>query len=230
MNIVIKIKQDEFTSFKEFADKMYLYFDETFKLVNTAKFMKLLKQVDKELYEKVNILRKEEINADSFVFKLQYIINPLMELKFNGYSFKKINSLGLKILYGSPKIDIYIYDLIKNKLLSYYLRVQGFDKLNPNFYQKIVSLEIEFENSPKKAYFKIGFILAQTQKIVYRRRWYDSIESFFNEILKPNEINDFSETFEKSEYVFAWLELLGKDNILRKYESIVSTMQDWEEK
>lgn len=228
-DIVIKIRNEEFFSLNEFAMNMYRFYDEAFVLINTKKFLKLLKENYPTYYEKINELRKSETDNDVFVFKIQYIFNPLMELKFRNYHFSSLKSLGNMILNGNPKIDVYISDLIKNRLLSYYLQIQGYDTLKTKLYKKVLKIEDDFTKNPARAYFKTGFLLAETKKMVYRRRWYDNVSSFFQEVLKPDKINDFADSFEKSQYVFAWLELLGYKNVVEKYESIIAVTQEWEE-
>lgn len=230
MSVIIRINDEEFSSFEEFGTNIYRFFDEAFKLINTSKFLNLLKNENHKFYEGIMMLRSEETDNDAFIFKVQYLFCPLMELKFRTYKFSSLKSLGNKILNGNPKVDIYILDLIKNKLLSYYLKIQGYDKLNSKLFKRVEKIEEEYILNPNRAYFKIGFVLAETQKIVYRRRWYDNLSSFIQEILKPTEIHDFCESFEKSQYLFAWLEILGYENVIDKYQSIVSVTQEWEDK
>lgn len=230
MNIVIRLKDEKFSSFYEFGENIYRYFDEAYYLINTEKFLTLLKKENEKVFNEIVALRKEEIDEDSFTFKVQYLFCPLTELKYRTYKFKTLKEFGNKILYGAPKIDIYIYDMIKNKLLSYYLKLHKYNELEEKIFNKVIEIENEFEVNPNRAYFKMGFALAETRKIVYRRRWYDSVSSFFAEILKPAEINDFKENFEASQYLFAWLEILGYANELNNYQTIVTTMQEWEEK
>lgn len=230
MSIIIKLKDEEFFSFESFAKNIYRYYDEAFLLINKEKFLNLLKAENEELFNKVLYLRKEELEDDVFVFKVQYLLSPFMELRFRTYKFQSLKSLGKMILNGNPKIDVYISDLIKNKLISYYMRVQGLNKLEANLYESVLKVENEYLENPNRAYFKMGFVLAETRKIVYRRRWYDDVSSFFQEILKPTEINDFCETFEKSQYVFAWLELLGLEDKIDLYQSVIATTKELEEK
>ncbi len=229
MSIIIKIKNEEYTSFEEFGKNIYKYFDEAYKLVNTSKFLKLLKQENIEYYDAIIKLRKEETDEDAFIFKVQYVFCPLMELKFRNYKFTSLKILGRKILLGAPKIDIYIKEAIKNKLFSYYLKLQGYDVLEKKLYESVKNLENNYLENPNRCYFKMGFLLAGTQKIVYRRKWYDSVSTFFQEILKPTMIHDFCKDFEKSQYVFAWLELLGYQDKLNKYFSLTETEKNWED-
>lgn len=230
INVNIKIHDHIYTTFEEFAQNIYLYYDEAFHLINTKKFLVLLKKYDIEKYNEIIKLRKEEKDNDAFIFKVQYVFNPLMELRFRTYKFKSLQELGKKILLASPKIDIYTLELIKNKLISYYMILQGLNKLEPTLFEKVKEIEEKFEENAYLYYFKMGFLLDRNQKIVYRRKWYDNISDLFDEILKPTQITDFAESFESSQYLFAWLSILGKDNVINKYKSIVSTLEEWEEK
>ena len=138
--------------------------------------------------------------------------------------------MGKRILNGAPRIDIYIQELIKYKLISYYMRIQGLDKLEPGFYKKIIDLEESFSYNEIRTYFKMGFILSKSKEIVYRRRKYSDVKAFFDVILSPAIITSFASDFEKDQYLFAWLEILGYEKELIKFDAIISSVEEWEEK
>ena len=229
MSVTIKIKEKEFFSFKEFGENIYLYPEESYKLINSKKFLLSLKKEDETLYEKVVDLRKNESIEEVFLFKVQYIFNPLMGLRFYRNKYASLKALGNKILSSAPKVDVYVNDLIKHKLISHYFKIMGFDKIEPLFYQKILALEETFSYNEIRTYFKFGFVLSSSDKIVYRRKKYGDIESFFKVILSPAVISDFASDFEKTQYVFAWLEILGYEKEIIKFESVISSVEEWEE-
>ncbi len=229
MSVTIKIRDKEFYSFEEFASNIYRFQEESFVLINSKKFLTLLKSEKPELFKQVINLRETETNDFCFTFKVSYLFNPLMPLQFYNCCFSDIKELGRKILNGAPKIDVYTMDFFKNSLMSYYLRLKGYDCTDPVLYSKIVQLEHNFLENEQRSYFKFGFLLAQTQKIVYRRRGYKNISAFFDYILKSNKLHEFAMDFDKNQYVFAWLELLGKENAIKKFESLVQTIRLWEE-
>ena len=76
----------------------------------------------------------------------------------------------------------------------------------------------------------MGFVLAQTNEILYRRRWYKDVKEFFKIILDKTMIKEFASEFEKSQYIFAWLEILGYEKEINKFQAISSTIDQWEER
>lgn len=230
MSVIIKIKDQEYFSFEEFGENMYLYPDESFKLINSRKFLIMLKNENEEMYQKILDLRKNEVQEGAFIFKAQYIFAPLMELKYYRVKYAKIEELGTRILYGAPRIDVYILDLIKYKLISYYMVLQGLDKLEPGFYKKVIDLEESFSYNEIRTYFKMGFILSKSKDIIYRRRKYSNIKDFFDVVLSPAIITGFASDFEKNQYLFAWLEILGYEKEMVKFDAIISSVEEWEEK
>ena len=175
-------------------------------------------------------LRKTEDFEGAFIFKVQYIFCPLMELKYYKSKYSDIKELGRRIINGAPKLDVYILDMIRYKLISYYLKLHKYDELEPTFYKNVIHIEDNFVYNENRTYFKLGFILANTNEILFRRRWYKDINSFFKAVLEKTTIKEFSSEFEKSQYLMAWLELLGYDKEITKFQSIVSTLEQWEEK
>lgn len=230
MSVIIKIKDQDYFSFEEFAKNIYMYPDESYKLINSRKFLLMLKKENEAMYNSIIELRKSETQEGAFIFKVQYVFCPLMELKYYKGKYFTLEELGKRILNGAPRIDIYIQELIKYKLISYYMKIQGLDKLEPGFYKKIIDLEESFSYNEIRTYFKMGFILSKSKEIVYRRRKYIDVKAFFDVILSPAIITSFASDFEKDQYLFAWLEILGYEKELIKFDAIISSVEEWEEK
>lgn len=229
MSVVIKVKDKEFFSFEEFGKNIYLYPEESYKLINSKKFLTLLKKENLDMYNNILSLRKNECSEESFLFKAQYVFNKLMDLRFYRCNYSSLKILGKKILNGSPKQDVYIKDLLKYKLISYYMVNIGIDKTEPNFYQNVLAVEDSFSYNESRAYFKLGFILSESKRIVYKKKEYDDVNSFFSVILSKETISDFASDFEKTQYIFAWLEVMGYEKEIIKFESIIASVEDWEE-
>ena len=230
MSVIIKIKDQDYFSFEEFAKNIYMYPDESYKLINSRKFLLMLKKENEAMYNSIIELRKSETQEGAFIFKVQYVFCPLMELKYYKGKYFTPEELGKRILNGAPRIDIYIQELIKYKLISYYMKLQGLDELEPGFYKKIIDLEESFSYNEIRTYFKMGFILSKSKEIVYRRRKYSDVKAFFDVILSPAIITSFASDFEKDQYLFAWLEILGYEKELIKFDAIISSVEEWEEK
>ena len=226
----IHIRDEEFFSLKEFGSKIYLYPEESFALINTKNFLTILKKYDEEFYKKVEELRSSETSKEVFLFKIQYLFAPVLPLQYYGVQYKSYEKIGNRILNGAPQIDIYMQDFLRYGLLSYYMRHVGDDHMQSKLYETVLCLEHEFLLNEARAYFKLGFHLDKRDEIVYRRRGYKDVKSFFEMILSPTMINDFAKDFEKNQYLLAWLEYKGYQKEIREFESIVSSVEEWEEK
>ena len=228
MDFEIKIKNKTFYSLKEFAKNIYLYPDESFALIKSQKFINFLYNYDEKMYNKIAELLGAPFSQDEVIFKVQYILNPLMELRCHGYLFKDFKSLGSKILSYGPKIDIYLKDFLKYKLLSYYMHINKFDEKEPIIYQQVLNLEQEFLTNENRAYFKLGFLLEGSRCIVYNGKKFSTIKEFFDFIVNPVNISDFAIDFIKSQYTFAWLEILDYKNQIVLFENLVESVEQKE--
>ena len=124
----IQIKDKIYASLEEFGREMYLYPEACETLLTSTKFLKALANENKELFEKLVALNRDVRDANAFLFHAQYLFCPHMELKHHRYSFATIKELGQQILEFGPKIDIYLKDFLKFKLLSKYMVDQGIDR------------------------------------------------------------------------------------------------------
>ncbi len=228
MSFTITIKDREIYSFEDFGLVINEYPEECFKLINSIKFLRILKLEDPEKYEKVIELAKREKDFYPFIFEIQYIFNPFMELRYHGYSFDNLKDLGRKILSYGPLIDIYLKDFLKYKLLSKYMEFSGLKVSNPRTYDEVLKLEQEFVTNENKAYFKLGFLLAETEVIIYDNRPYADIKTFFEAMLSNYYLSRFSANFEKDQYVYAWIEVLGYGSGIDRYKNLVDTIEQQE--
>ena len=149
----IKIKDHVITSLEELGRNMYLYPEAFETLLVSTKFLKILKDENKELLEKLIKLNHEVRDVNAFLFHAQYLFCPHMELKHHRYSFSNLKELGKQILSFGPKVDIYLKDFLKYKLLSKYMVDQGYDVRNSTLYHKVLELEQLFLVNENKAYF-----------------------------------------------------------------------------
>lgn len=228
-NFNIRIKDEEFLSLKEFGSKIYLYPEESFALINSKKFLLIIKKMDEKMYEEIIKLRESETSKEVFLFKIQYLFAPVLPLQYYGVKYEDYEKIGRRIINGAPLIDIYMKDFLKYGLLSYYMRHVGDDKKHKDLYELILRLEHEFPLNENRAYFKLGFYLDKRNEIVYRRRGYKDVKSFLEMILSETMISDFAKDFEKNQYLQAYLEINDYQKELREFESIVSSVQEWEE-
>lgn len=230
MDLIIKLGSNTFYSMEEFAKNIYLYHDEALALIKSKKFLKILYNYNEKMYNNIVELLSQPFQNDAFLFKTQYIINPMMSLRYHGYNFENVEELGKKILSFGPQIDIYLKDFLKYKLLSYYFEVVHFDERKPQLYKNIKTLEEEFLTNENKAYFKLGFVLDNQKCILYNGKKFNDVKQFMSYVILPVSITEFAKDFIKSQYVFAWLDYLGYKKEISLFESIVDNVEQKERK
>ncbi len=230
MDLIIKLGSNTFYSMEEFAKNIYLYHDEALALIKSKKFLKILYNYNEKMYNNIVELLSQPFQNDAFLFKTQYIINPIMGLRYHGYNFENVEELGKKILSFGPQIDIYLKDFLKYKLLSYYFEVVHFDERKPQLYKSIKTLEEEFLTNENKAYFKLGFVLDNQKCILYNGKKFNDVKQFMSYVILPVSITEFAKDFIKSQYVFAWLDYLGYKKEISLFESIVDNVEQKERK
>ena len=230
MDLIIKLGSNTFYSMEEFAKNIYLYHDEALALIKSKKFLKILYNYNEKMYNNIVELLSQPFQNDAFLFKTQYIINPIMSLRYHGYNFENVEELGKKILSFGPQIDIYLKDFLKYKLLSYYFEVVHFDERKPQLYKSIKTLEEEFLTNENKAYFKLGFALDNQKCILYNGKKFNDVKQFMSYVILPVSITEFAKDFIKIQYVFAWLDYLGYKKEISLFESIVDNVEQKERK
>ena len=224
----IILKDQEYYSFEEFAKNIYLYPDEAFTLVKSEKFMKYLYNYNQNMYNNIGEEITKPFQQDALLFKIQYILNPLMEIRHHGYIFKNFSELGKKIISYGPSTEIYLKDFLKYRLLTYYMKVTGYDVKEPLLYQKIIKLEEEFLVNENRAYFKLGFLLEGSSSIRYGGKTFNKVDEFLSYIIKPVNITDFASNFISSQYLLAWLEHLGYKDEVNLFINLVSSVEQKE--
>lgn len=226
----IVIQNKVFTSLEEFGQNMYLYPEACETLLTSTKFLKILAEEDRQLLEKLIKLNHEVRDVNAFLFHAQYLFCPHMGIKHHRYSFNNLKELGKQILEFGPKIDIYLKDFLKFKLLSKYMLDQGYDTRKAHIYKRVLELEELFYENENKAYFLLGFLLAETDKIVFDRKEYDDVTEFFEDMISDFYLANYSHNLETNQYIYAWLEIKGLNKEVSKYHALLSTIEQLEGK
>lgn len=226
----IKIKDNVFASLEEFGRNMYLYPEACESLLVSTKFLKALADENRELFEQLVKLNHEVRDVNAFLFHAQYLFCPHMGLKHHGYSFDTIKELGEQILQFGPKIDIYLKDFLKFKLLSKYMRDQGYDVRKADTYQKVLQLEELFLENENKAYFLLGFVLAESDVIIFDKKEYSDVGEFFSNMITDHYIISYSHNLEVDQYVYAWLEVKGLKKEVNRFKALIETIENLEDK
>ena len=229
MSFVIKLEDKKMTSLKELGENMYLYPDASEKLLTSNKFLRFLKEEDKDKFDRLIKLNHEVREHQEFIFLAQYIFSPIMSIRHHGYKFSSFKELGQQILDFGPDIDVYLKDFLKYKLLTKYMVHMGFDKTDSKIYNKVIELEGLFEENENKAYFLLGFTLSRCGIITYCGRSYKDVNLFFKEMALNKNVTSFFSLISKSQYVVSWLTYLGYGEQVDKYQSIINLVDDLEE-
>lgn len=229
MNFVITLEDQRIDSLEDLGRKMYLYEDASEALLTSNKFLKFLKEYDYEKYRKLISLNHQKREHEEFIFLAQYIFCPLMNIRHHGYEFNSLKELGEKIINYGPEIDIYLKDFLKFHLLSQYMEMMEYDKVDKENYLAIKNLEKLFLENENKAYFLLGFILSKCDIITYCKRPYDDVNRFFLEMVLDRNIIAYSSLIDKNQYVLSWLTYLGKKSQVDKYQSMINSIKALEE-
>lgn len=229
MNFVITLEDQRIDSLEDLGRKMYLYEDASEALLTSNKFLKFLKKYDYEKYKKLIELNHQKREHEEFIFLAQYIFCPLMNIRHHGYEFNSLKELGEKIINYGPEIDIYLKDFLKFHLLSQYMEMMEYDKVDKENYLAIKNLEKLFLENENKAYFLLGFILSKCDIITYCKRPYDDVNRFFLEMVLDRNIIAYSSLIDKNQYVLSWLTYLGKNSQVDKYQSMINSIKALEE-
>lgn len=229
MNFVVVLEGKKFTSLEELGLNMYLYTEASEKLITSDKFLKFLKDYDNEKYSKLVKLNHSVRNYEEFIFLAQYIFNPTMNLRHHTYSFQTFQELGEKILNYAPQIDVYLMDFLKYKLLSKYMEMTNYHLRDQDLYQKIKEIEKVYDINTKKAYFFLGFTLANCDIIYYDGKIYHDVDELFKELTSEYHLAKYASLIDANQYLLSYLSFYGYNNIVDRYQSLtnlIATLED----
>jgi hypothetical protein len=217
-----------YSSFEEMGKEVYLYPGRFYVFFQSKPFLRLLYQDKKRYSEYLSLLEEKDI-PDVFLFRMSYILNPYMSLRYHHFLFRSYKELGEQMLFYGPTVDVYLKDLLVYHLLSAYMEKVGDTKRYMSIYASVKECEKEAADRENVAYWKLAFALAGTKEIVYRHTSYSSPKEFFNDHLVLSSLIELSEHLEESEYVLAWLEMNGFDFKLSTYRGLVQSEEKQEE-
>ena len=105
-----------------------------------------------------------------------------------------------------------------------------YDEKEPSLYKEVIKLEEEFHLNENRAYFKLGFLLYGLDEFIYNDKKFNDPKKFLLYVMKPVNISGFSQTFIKSQYLFAYLEMLGYQDKIILFENLVDSVEQKEKK
>lgn len=212
-------KEKSYSSFIEMGKDVYLYPGKFYKYFQSKQFLTELNK-DKKRYLQYLNLKAENNIPDVFIFKMSYILNPYMSLRYHKFKFDTYKELGEMMLFYSPIVDVYLKDFIIYNLLSSYMERLGDDHKFPHIYKKLKEIEEIAKTDDQKAYWLLAYFLADTKKLHYRNKIYDSPDKFFSSQLGISSLIDFSSSFLADKAVLTWLEINGYEERLKRFESL----------
>lgn len=227
MQLDVRFGYVEIHNLEELGKIIYLYPDMAYSLLLREDFQNRLKEEEPYLYPTFLALLKEK-KDEVFLFKVSYLFCPYMTFRYQGREFASYQELGTQILRMGPQIDIYLRDILEEKLLSFVMKLQKDDERHPKLYELVLQKEKEFLDQPNYAYFSLGFHLSESKVLVYHGKPYVDPEFFFVDILKPETKEEFFATFEDNQYIFAWLNYLGYDKLINRYHTLVNLIEEKE--
>jgi hypothetical protein len=219
-----KLTYDDFI---EMGKDVYLYPGRFYRFFDSKAFIKALFQ-DKPRYEQYLALKKMNLIPDVFLFKMSYVLNPYMSLRYHHFNFRSYQELGQTILSYGPVVDVYLKDLLIYHLLSEYMVRMRDDFNQAADYNEVRRCEREALEDQNLAYWDLGFALAHTKTLTYDKKQYSDPKQFFNEKLVLSSLIPFSSDFLSDRLVLCWLKLNGYEGKVSSFLSLASVSDEKE--
>ncbi len=214
-----------YDDFLSMGKDVYLYPGRFYKFFASKIFLRALYE-DKERYHKYAELMKENPSPDVFLFKMSYILNPYMSLRYHKFIFASYKEVGQAILSYGPTIDVYLKDLLICGLLKDYMVSQGDDKKQEGAFQTVCLCQKEADEDVETAYWKLGFLLSGTKELIYEGVKFTSPSEFFSSRLVLSSLVPFSRTFLQDKLVLTWLRISGEEKKVNEFLSLQSVADE----
>jgi hypothetical protein len=186
-------------------------------------------QENKDLYDEYINLKNSCQISDIFLFKMSYLLNPYMSLRYHHFIFSSYEELGRQIVSFGPVVDVYLKDLLIYHLLSEYMEKMRDDKRYPSEYRIVKQAEQEALKDENTAYWTMGFKLGKTKTLIYRNHKFDSPEIFFGSTMAISDLFPFSSSFLQDKCVLSWLSILGYTERIKRFLSIADVEDEKED-
>ena len=149
-----------------------------------------------------------------------------MELRYHGFLFHDYTEIGKIIKRFTPKIDVYLLDLIRFGLLEKYMKKQGDDYKKPELFARVQALRELYEKNHNRAYFHMAYDLDPDRRFYYDGRVYEDPKEFLKTRLSIRNLFEFAGSFEIDNAFLAWIEIMGQSALLERYESLISLVDE----
>ncbi|MFA6796673.1 MAG: hypothetical protein WCR63_03795 [Bacilli bacterium] len=217
-----------FTDLLTMGKNVYLYPGRFYALFNKPIFAKILRKEDPKKYQEFINIKRQNYMPDIFVFKVSYLLNPYMRLRYHRFKFDTYKELGETMLSYGPIVDVYLKDLIVYHLLSEYMERMRDDKACAKLYKYVKEAEKSSLTNPNFAYWTLAFQLASSKTLIYKNHKFTKPEDFFRETSVLTDLFSFSSSFLKNQCVIAWLSFLGYTEKVNRFKSL-SNLSDSKE-
>lgn len=217
-----------YTNLFSLAKDIYLYPGRFYKAFKEKDLMKFIQEQDTKKYDAIIELKKKHYIPDVFLFKVSYILNPFMELRYHGFLFKDYAEIGKIIKKNSPKIDVYIKDLIRFDLLQEYMEKQDDDKKKPETYKKVLMIREKYKYKHNLGYFLLGYALDHDKTFYYNGEKFTDPKVFLKSRSTMHNLFKFARDFEVDCAFMAWLEVMEQTSIINRYNGVVKLIENKE--
>ena len=204
----------------ELAKDSYLYPNRFFKFYNSNKFQAILKNTSQEKYEKFLEIKNANYIQEVFTFKVSYLLNPYMSLRYQHFKFDNYVQLAETMLNYAPSIDVYLKDLLIYHLLSEYMENTGDFKMYPKIYKSVKDAEKQLVSNQNIAYWNLAFDISKKENLIYDGKEFKTPFEFFQYVLAIYDLFKFSSSFLDDCYVLTWLERKGYSYIVSRFISL----------
>ena len=204
----------------ELAKESYLYPNRFFKFYNSNKFQAILKNTSQEKYEKFLEIKNANYIQEVFTFKVSYLLNPYMSLRYQHFKFDNYVQLAETMLNYAPSIDVYLKDLLIYHLLSEYMENTGDFKMYPKIYKSVKDAEKQLVSNQNIAYWNLAFDISKKENLIYDGKEFKTPFEFFQYVLAIYDLFKFSSSFLDDCYVLTWLERKGYSYIVSRFISL----------
>jgi len=201
-------------------------FEDAIEFYESNQLLETFEKVDAEIANKIKEYRNTYSTSEEVIFRLQYDFNPGLLFSYKEFVFRDIKQLGDAILNKDIEIDA-VEEILKLKLISYYLRIKKIDTIDEKMFDAILLAEDYVSRSKEVAYYLLGYILGDIKYYKYGKQKFESVIDLYAYLSKKKKIGIFSKVVEKDPIFFAWLFYLGNKSIVDQWNNIV---EDTEEK
>lgn len=191
--------------------------------------LEFIKAQDPEKFQAILDLLADRYIPDAFLFYAALVLNSHQKLSYHKYQFNNYQEIGTAIISFSPKIDIYLMDLLNFGFIKEYMELQQDNKRMPKLYDKVAELTNDCRKNKNLAYFRLGFFLYGTQNVFYNHHRYKDLNSFLSEYMSTTGLIKLASNFDDNCFLYAWsIETKGDTSMYERYLKNIEILEQKE--